>query len=139
MIQYTCAVRADKSDVEDTLGINKWDRALTKPGDIALKSSTMKNAKYVRGAALTTDDGDNTIFMETAAKAFYKMGVEIPDMSNMRVAFNRDEEFVKRELMGDSNIIQYDATPQINANNIDDILDADDEDTTFSLEDLDNI
>lgn len=121
MLQFTAAVRADTADVIDTLGIQKWSRALTKPGDIAIKSATMKTAKYVRGAALTTDDGDNTIFMENAAKAFYKMGVEMPDMSNMRIAVNRDETYVKNEL-GGNNVIQFNADEfenSINADNID--------------------
>lgn len=109
MLQYTAAVRADTADVIDTLGIQKWNRALTMPGDIAVKTATMKNATYVRGAALTNDDGDNTIFIETAAKVFYKMGVDIPDMSNMRIATNRDEEYIKNELAGNANRVQFNA------------------------------
>lgn len=110
MIQFTACVRADTADVVDTLGIQKWQRALTQPGDIAVKNSLMKSAAYVRGAALTTDDGDNTIFIETAAKIFYKMGVDIPDMRNMRVATNRDEEYIKNELgAGTGNRVQFDA------------------------------
>lgn len=118
MLQFTAAVRADTADVIDTLGIQKWQRALTKPGDIAIKSATMKNATYVRGAALTTDDGDNTIFMENAAKAFYKMGVEMPDMRNMRIAVNRDEEYIKNEL-GGQNIVQFNADEFENSINSD--------------------
>lgn len=119
MIQFASAVRANNDDVVDTLGIKKWDRALTKPGDIAIKSSTMKSAKYVKGAALTTDDGDNTIFIETAAKAFYKMGVEIPDMSNMRIATNRDDDYIREQLYGDSNITQFSAEDLDNVDDID--------------------
>jgi S-DNA-T family DNA segregation ATPase FtsK/SpoIIIE len=110
LLQFTAAVRADTEDVKDTLGIMKWDRALVKPGDIALKTSTMKNARYVRGAALTTEDAENTIFIERAATAFYKMGVDIPDMSNMRVAYNRNEDKIKKELGGDSIRVQYNAS-----------------------------
>ena len=47
MIQYTAAVRADIEDVKDTLGIAKWDRALTRPGDTAVKNANIKNAVYV--------------------------------------------------------------------------------------------
>lgn len=109
MLQFTAAVRADSADVVDTLGIKKWDRALTRPGDIALKSSTMKNAAFVRGAALTTSDGDNTLFIEQAAKAFYKIGVEMPDMRAMRIAVNRDEEYVRSQLQGTGKVLQYSA------------------------------
>lgn len=109
MIQYTAAVRADIEDVKDTLGIAKWDRALTRPGDTAVKNANIKNAVYVRGAALTTSDGENSKFIEAAAGAFYKMGVDIPDMSNMRVAYNRNEEWVQNELKGTGKRIQFDA------------------------------
>lgn len=107
MLQFTAAVRSDIADVKDTLGIDKWTRALIQPGDIAIKTASLRDPIYVRGAALTTDDGDNTIFIETAAKAFYKMGVVIPDMSMMRIACNRDEEYIKSELAEDGNKIQY--------------------------------
>lgn len=119
MLQFTAAVRADSADVVDTLGIKKWDRALTRPGDIALKSSTMKNAAFVRGAALTTSDGSNTLFIEQAAKAFYKMGVEMPDMSKMRIAVNRDEDYVREQLQGTGKTLQYNASELDNLDNLD--------------------
>lgn len=120
MIQYTAAVRADIEDVKDTLGVSKWDRALTKPGDTAVKHSMIKNAVYIRGAALTTSDGENSKFIETAAKAFYKMGVDIPDMSNLRIAYNRDEQWIQEELSGTGNRVQFNAANlQNDADNID--------------------
>lgn len=121
MLQFTAAVRADAADVVDTLGIKKWDRALTRPGDIALKSSTMKNAAFVRGAALTTNDGANSMFIEQAAKAFYKMGVEMPDMSNMRIAVNRDEDYVRSQLQGTGKTLQYNADELGNLDNLDSV------------------
>jgi hypothetical protein len=115
MLQFTAAVRADIDDVIDTLGVKKWDRALTKPGDIAIKTSSTTKATYVKGAALTPSDEENTQFMETAAAAFYKMGVDIPDMSAMRIACNRNEEYVQSELGATgTNRIQYDASTIIN-------------------------
>jgi S-DNA-T family DNA segregation ATPase FtsK/SpoIIIE len=115
MLQFTAAVRADIDDVIDTLGVKKWDRALTKPGDIAIKTSSTPKATYVKGAALTPSDEENTQFMETAAAAFYKMGVDIPDMSSMRIACNRDEEYVQSELGATgTNRVQYDASAIIN-------------------------
>ena len=109
MLQYTAAVRADKETVEDTLGIQRWDRALTKPGDIAIKTSSMQGGIYIKGAALTTTDEENTKFMESAAKVFYKMGVDIPDMRAMRIAYNRDENYIKEELGAGGNRVQFDA------------------------------
>ena len=109
MLQFTAAVRADSDDVIDTLGIKKWDRALTQPGDIAVKSSSMTEAKYVRGAALTTSDGENSKFIEAAAKVFFKMGVDIPDMTMLRIACNRDEKYIKERLSGKGTHVQYNA------------------------------
>lgn len=114
MLQFTAAVRADVDDVIDTLGINKWTRALTKPGDIALKSSSMTNATFVKGAALTTDDSENAEFIENAAKVFYKMGVDIPDTSNMLIASNRNESDIQSILGSSSNRVQYDASNILN-------------------------
>lgn len=119
MMQFTAAVRADIDDVIDTLGIQKWTRALTKPGDIALKSSSMTNAAFVKGAALTTNDEENAEFIENAAKVFYKMGVDIPDTSNMLVASNRNEAEIQATLGSDSNRVQYDASNVLS--NIDDM------------------
>ena len=114
MLQFTAAVRADVEDVIDTLGIQKWTRALTKPGDIALKSSSMPTATFVKGAALTTDDAENAEFIENAAKVFYKMGVDIPDTSNMLVASNRNEAEIQSLLGSSSNRVQYDASNILN-------------------------
>ena len=114
MLQFTAAVRADADDVIDTLGISKWTRALTKPGDIALKSSSMPNATFVKGAALTTDDNENAEFIENAAKVFYKMGVDIPDTSNMLIASNRNEDNIQSILGSASNRVQYDASNILN-------------------------
>lgn len=114
MLQFTAAVRADVEDVIDTLGIQKWTRALTKPGDIALKSSSMPTATFVKGAALTTDDAENAEFIENAAKVFYKMGVDIPDTSNMLVASNRNESEIQSLLGSSSNRVQYDASNILN-------------------------
>ena len=114
MLQFTAAVRADSDDVIDTLGIKKWDRALTQPGDIAIKSSSMTDAKYVRGAALTTSDEENSKFIEAAAKVFYKLGVDIPDMSRLKVSRNRDEDYIREILSGEGTRIQYNANTIFN-------------------------
>ena len=106
MLQFTAAVRADNADVIDTLGIKSWNRSLTQPGDIAIKSSTMQEAKYVRSVAITTSDEDNSELIENIAKSFYKMGVDMPNMTYMPVAVNRDEEYVRSVLLPD-NRIQY--------------------------------
>lgn len=107
MINFTASVRGDIEDVKDTLGIPKWTRSLTKPGDVALKAAAMQSAVYVRGAALTTSDSENTQLIRTIAKAFYKMGVDIPDNSFMKVANNRDDNYIREELQEDGHRVQF--------------------------------
>ena len=107
MLQFNACVKSDQSEVIDTLDIKKWNRPLVNPGDIAIKTSSNPNPMYVRGAALTTSDEENAELMKNVAKAFYKMGVDMPDMSTMKIACNRDEEFIRKELQEDGKRIQY--------------------------------
>lgn len=110
MIAFASAVRANIEDVKDTLGIKSWDRSLTNPGDIAVKTTSSEDAFYVRGLALATSDEDNVDLILNVAKAFYKMGVDLPDMSTMTIAYNRDEDYIREELEGEGNRIQYNAS-----------------------------
>lgn len=107
-VHFAAAVRSSEEDICDTLGLKKWGRALPNPGDTAVKASNMVVPAYAKGVAVTTDDADNMMFVETAAKAFYKMGVEVPDMSYLRACYNRNKNKIKRELgISDYNIEQY--------------------------------
>ena len=110
--QLAAAVRAmSAEDVCDTLNIKKWNRTLPNPGDMALRTSNMRSGPtYAKGLAVTTEDADNMMFIEAAAKAFYKMGVEIPDMSYLRACYNRNLSNIKKQLGIDTaNIVQFDA------------------------------
>lgn len=102
MIQFTAAVRLNGTDVMDTLDIKKWNRGLVNPGDVAIKSSSMEEAEYVRGIAVTGDDESNNELIKTVAKAFYKMGAEFEDMSYLTLSYNRDIEYIKSKLTSNS-------------------------------------
>lgn len=120
LLQFKACVKSEMSEVVDTLDIKKWTRPLVNPGDIAIKTAASPDPRYVRGAALTTDDNQNTEFIRTAAKAFYKMGVDLPDMSNMVIACNRDNEYIKEELSGTGLQMQFNAdTLRADLDNID--------------------
>ena len=110
MLQFTAAVRSNPDDVCDTLDIKKWGRSLVSPGDIAVKTSTRENAMYVRGASITSSDEDNADLIINVARAFYKMGVDMPDMSTLQTAYNRDEKYIKEELAVGNNRVQYNAS-----------------------------
>ena len=95
------------------------------PGDTALKTSQLPDALQVRSAVVDTSDAKNSEFIRMVAKAFYKMGVDVPDMSEMRIACNRNYEAIREDLTGEK------LTEQFNANNWDSDLD-DNNDTDFS-------
>lgn len=97
-MQFRAAVRATDDVIKETLDIPKWDRPLTKPGDIALTSSNMRKAIYVRGTGVTLSDEDNIVLISQLSRAYYKMGVEIPDMTTIGCGYNRDMGNIKREL-----------------------------------------
>lgn len=109
MLQFTAAVRANIDDVNDTLDIKSWKRPLVKPGDTAIKTSSNPLPQFVRGAALTNSDTTNTEFIKMAAKAFYKMGVDIPPMNHLPLCYSRNEDDIKEQLGGEERRVQYDA------------------------------
>ena len=114
MISFSAAVRANIDDIKDTLGVNKWTRQLVNQGDVAVKLGDREDGVYVRGGALTTSDSDNLEFITNAAKAFYKMGVDIPDMSTMRIAVNRNEGNIRNELISDGKRVQFNLEELLN-------------------------
>ena len=110
-IQFAAAVRATDEVVKETLDIKKWDRTLPYPGDTAARFGD--KLMYMRGVAIETDDSANNALIRNMAKAFYKMGVDIPDMSTIGIGYNRDEDAIREQLevdSGNSYEVQYDAT-----------------------------
>ena len=108
MISYACAVKTEKEVIEETLSTTGWTRKLTMPGDIAMRLGS--NVLYVRGAALESSDEKTTEFIRQIAKSFYKMGVEIPDMTSIGCGYNRNEEKIREDLeFSGGNKLQYDA------------------------------
>lgn len=97
-MQFRAAVRAGDEVIKETLDVSKWDRPLIKPGDIALINSALKKAIYVRGTGVTLSDEENVELITNLSRAYYKMGVEIPDMSTIGCGYNRDMEKIKEEL-----------------------------------------
>lgn len=111
------AVRTEIEDTRDTVGETKWSRPLVNPGDMAMRAPGMMKAEFMRGVTISRSDSENREIIETAAKAFYKMGVDMPDMRRMPIACNRNAEEIRAELSGESTREQY------NANSIYSMLD----------------
>lgn len=109
MLQFVAAVRSARDEIEEGLGVTRWTRGLTKPGDMAIKMQTREDAFYARGPAIATSDQETAEIITTIAKAYYKLGVKPSDLQKtLTVAFNRDERYVREQLRADG-IIQYDA------------------------------
>lgn len=115
MVPFTAAVRAKAELVKETLDCPKWTKVLTNPGDVALNTVDFANGpKYVRGTGITLSDDENLVLIANIAKAFYKMGVELPDMSSIGCGFNRDEDTIKEQLD-----LQFNKKVQYDLDNID--------------------
>lgn len=119
LLQFTASIRGENEEVKETLGISKWTRALLLPGDTAVKASSRREAIFVKGIAVTPDDAQNTQLIESVAKAFYKMGVDMPDMSAMKIACNRNEDDIKQRLTGEGTRIQYDNWEDVSDDSLD--------------------
>lgn len=108
LLSFTAAIRSTPNDIVNTLDIKKWDRALISEGEMAIKTALMPTAKYLRSCALTASDEMNSELILSMAKAFYKLGVDIPDMSHLKIACNRDEDEVREILRNDGRRVQFD-------------------------------
>ena len=118
LLQFITAVRADKDVVEEALGVTKWTRQLTMPGDMAVQVQTRRDPFYARGPAIATSDEETAKIMVGIAKAYYKLGVEESDLKKtLTIAYNRNEDEIRQKLRGD--IIQYDASRVLNDDDLD--------------------
>lgn len=79
---------------------------------------------FIHGPAVTTSDSQNTDLIITIARMFYKMGVEIPDMSNIGCGYNRNNDYIKEELGSESMSmkVQFDIndTSDVSLDNLED-------------------
>lgn len=106
LLKLKAAVMAEDDEIDETLG-EKIDRRLTAPGDIAVRIMSMPSAKYVRGPAVADDDVKTAETLRRIAKGFYSMGVEVPNWQYLKVSYNRDEEYIRNELFGDTIRMQF--------------------------------
>ena len=149
---FKVVARADVDAVIEELAIDKkeWNHPLLNPGDLAVKGVGFTNAVFLKGTGVTPSDIENGKLSKVIAKAWYKMGVTIPDMSALHTAFNRDEEEVKKILCLDDgeSKIQYDFSSSkeedeqegeiVDAKfNVDSLVEDEDMDMNFDTDDAD--
>lgn len=102
LITYAAAICADNSVVKETLDINyTWGIPLINPGDTAVKAAGLKKEIFIKGTTFELDDTRLADLIKDLAKAFYKMGVYIPEMQGIGNGYNRKEEKIREELMNE--------------------------------------
>lgn len=107
-VSYKATVMSDAEGIKEEMDTTKFSRPLVSPGDMAVKASDWPDAIYLKGTGVALQDKDVRKLLREMAKAWYKIGVEQPDLSKLELCVNRDEDKVKEELqLGDSNRIQY--------------------------------
>jgi hypothetical protein len=106
LIKFKAAVMASPGVVEETLEA-KIGRPLTSAGDIALRTVTRPSACFVRGVAVADNDTRTTDLLQAVAKAFYQMGVNIPVWTHLTVSHNRDNEVIRKTLLGDVQQVRF--------------------------------
>lgn len=109
-VSYKATVMSDAEAIKEEMDTSKFTRPLVSPGDMAVKASAWKAAKYLKGTGVALEDKETRDLLEEMAKAWYKIGVEQPDMSYLGCCVNRDEEDVRDKLRLDGGQrIQYDS------------------------------
>ena len=96
MMKFKATFRSDMRLAETNLGLDKVTIDTPNVGDMCWISSMNREPLYTHTLCVGENDEvlKNTILL--LAKAYYKLGIEVPDMSYLKSCFNRnDEEIVK--------------------------------------------
>ena len=100
-IMFTSAFRCENTIVEEVLD-TKWTRPLKNPGDMAMKLQDIGKEMFARAAVFTTSDEENTRVIKDIAKAWYKIGADVPNVDYGMLA-NKDFDYISAMLGLDDN------------------------------------
>ena len=95
---FRACIMATAETIKETLDISKPPVELPNIGDTLAMMKGERLPIYYKGNGVGTTDGENAEIIKNMARAFYKMGVEIPDMSNLGYYNNRDEKDIIEQL-----------------------------------------
>lgn len=95
-IMFTSAFRCENNIVEEVLD-TKWTRPLKNPGDMAMKLQDIGKEMFARAAVFTTSDEENTRVIKDIAKAWYKIGADVPNVDYGMLA-NKDFDYISAML-----------------------------------------
>lgn len=99
-LSYKASVMADDATLKEELNVSatNWKRPLILPGDMALSTSLMKQPMYVKGTGVALNDKETRKLITQMARAWYRLGADMPDMKYIGSGYNRDEDYIKKEL-----------------------------------------
>ena len=123
-------------------GLKNFTQKLVNAGDSAVQLGDGQDVQYVKTLGVCLNEDDLYPLVENISKVFYKMGVEIPDMSVLGLEFVKDLNKIKDELYKNSgNIAQFDensavSIKPIEKDNIDMDEDSIDNKSESSLDDI---
>ena len=122
------AIKANTEVVGEVTGDTNFSRPLTKPGDTALSYGelTGNSAIFIRSATVATgtnpkyDDADDELKdnIYSVAKAWYKVGVEIPKIDYGMLA-EKNVDFIREQLnLDDDTVVKLKSTANSTINNV---------------------
>lgn len=103
-IMFTSAFRCENNIVEEVLD-TKWTRPLKNPGDMAIKLQDIGKEMFARAAVFTTSDEENTRVIKDIAKAWYKIGADVPNV-DYGILANKDFDYIGAMLGLDDNQVK---------------------------------
>ena len=92
LMKFKASFRSNENLTTSNFGLNKVGIPLPNAGDMAWMSEMQTTPTYTHTLCVGADDNlmKNTIVL--LAKAYYKLGVDMPDMSDMVHCFTRNDE-----------------------------------------------
>ena len=95
---FKACIMATSEVIKETLDVSKPPAELPNIGDTLAVMKGERLPIFYKGNGVGTTDGENAEIIKNIARAFYKMGVDIPDMSTLGYYNNRDEKRIIDQL-----------------------------------------
>ena len=98
LMKFKATFKSSEDLSTANLGLNKVGIPLPNTGDMAWTSEMQSSPTYTHTLCVGDSDGLTKDIFKLIAKAYYKLGVDMPDMSSMPCCFNRNDEQIVADL-----------------------------------------